>query len=51
MLVSVRVVTLLISYVTATDGEVCQVLFDYKAKAEDELDLKKGDIVVILRKV
>ncbi|XP_058504651.1 SH3 domain-containing protein 21 isoform X2 [Solea solea] len=30
--------------------EYCQVMFDYKAKAEDELELKKGDIVVILRK-
>ncbi|KAK2844871.1 hypothetical protein Q5P01_011530 [Channa striata] len=30
--------------------ECCQVMFDYKAKAEDELDLKKGDVVVILRK-
>lgn len=29
----------------------CQVMFDYKAKAEDELDLKIGDVVVILRKV
>ena len=26
-------------------------MFDYKAKAEDELELKKGDVVVILRKV
>ncbi|KAM6995007.1 SH3 domain-containing protein 21 isoform 1-T1 [Tautogolabrus adspersus] len=30
--------------------ECCQVMFDYKAKAEDELDLKMGDMVVILRK-
>ncbi|XP_074538901.1 SH3 domain-containing protein 21 isoform X2 [Halichoeres trimaculatus] len=30
--------------------EYCQVMFDYKSKAEDELDLTKGDIVVILRK-
>uniref|UniRef100_A0A3Q2YZ52 SH3 domain containing 21 n=1 Tax=Hippocampus comes TaxID=109280 RepID=A0A3Q2YZ52_HIPCM len=30
--------------------ECCQVMFDYKAKAEDELDLKIGDVVVILRK-
>ncbi|XP_051263102.1 SH3 domain-containing protein 21 isoform X1 [Dicentrarchus labrax] len=30
--------------------ECCQVMFDYKAKAEDELDLKKGDVVVILKK-
>ncbi|XP_047454190.1 SH3 domain-containing protein 21 [Mugil cephalus] len=30
--------------------ECCRVMFDYKAKAEDELDLKKGDTVVILRK-
>lgn len=26
-------------------------MFDYKSKAEDELELKKGDVVVILRKV
>nr|XP_046254906.1 SH3 domain-containing protein 21 isoform X2 [Scatophagus argus] len=30
--------------------ECCQVMFDYKAKAQDELDMKKGDIVVILTK-
>ncbi|XP_057691366.1 SH3 domain-containing protein 21 [Corythoichthys intestinalis] len=30
--------------------ECCQVMFDYKAKAEDELDLKTGDVVVILKK-
>nr|XP_057908804.1 SH3 domain-containing protein 21 [Doryrhamphus excisus] len=30
--------------------ECCQVMFDYKAKAEDELELKTGDVVVILRK-
>ncbi|XP_041648694.1 SH3 domain-containing protein 21 isoform X2 [Cheilinus undulatus] len=30
--------------------ECCQVMFDYKAKAEDELDLKKGDVVVLVRK-
>lgn len=30
--------------------EYCKVMFDYKAKAEDELELNKGDIVVILRK-
>ncbi|XP_037532756.1 SH3 domain-containing protein 21 isoform X2 [Nematolebias whitei] len=30
--------------------ECCQVMFDYKAKAEDELDLKKGDVVVLLNK-
>ncbi|KAK5891972.1 hypothetical protein CesoFtcFv8_012400 [Champsocephalus esox] len=30
--------------------ECCQAMFDYKAKIEDELDLKKGDTVVILRK-
>ncbi|XP_062278639.1 SH3 domain-containing protein 21 [Scomber scombrus] len=30
--------------------ECCQVMFDYKAKAEDELDMKQGDIVMILRK-
>ncbi|XP_073341557.1 SH3 domain-containing protein 21 [Pagrus major] len=31
-------------------AECCQVMFDYKAKAEDELDMKKGDVVAILRK-
>ncbi|XP_030248776.1 SH3 domain-containing protein 21 isoform X3 [Sparus aurata] len=31
-------------------AECCQVMFDYKAKAEDELDLKKGDVVAILAK-
>ncbi|XP_029361104.1 SH3 domain-containing protein 21 isoform X2 [Echeneis naucrates] len=30
--------------------ECCQAMFDYKAKAEDELDLKKGDVVLILNK-
>ncbi|XP_026227693.1 SH3 domain-containing protein 21 isoform X2 [Anabas testudineus] len=30
--------------------EYCKVMFDYKAKTEDELDLKKGDVVVILKK-
>ncbi|XP_068592082.1 SH3 domain-containing protein 21 isoform X2 [Cebidichthys violaceus] len=30
--------------------ECCQVMFDYKAKTEDELELKKGDVVVLLRK-
>ncbi|XP_041843411.1 SH3 domain-containing protein 21 isoform X2 [Melanotaenia boesemani] len=30
--------------------DCCQAMFDYKAKAEDELDLKKGDVVVILSK-
>ncbi|XP_017270734.1 SH3 domain-containing protein 21 isoform X2 [Kryptolebias marmoratus] len=30
--------------------ECCQVMFDYVAKAEDELDLKKGDVVVLLNK-
>ncbi|CAJ1062722.1 SH3 domain-containing protein 21 isoform X1 [Xyrichtys novacula] len=31
-------------------AECCQAMFDYKAKAGDELDLKKGDVVMILRK-
>ncbi|XP_049902647.1 SH3 domain-containing protein 21 [Epinephelus moara] len=31
-------------------AECCQVMFDYKAKAADELDMKKGDVVVILNK-
>ncbi|XP_034409430.1 SH3 domain-containing protein 21 isoform X2 [Cyclopterus lumpus] len=30
--------------------ECCQVMFEFKAKADDELDLKQGDVVVILRK-
>ncbi|XP_075962792.1 SH3 domain-containing protein 21 isoform X3 [Anarhichas minor] len=30
--------------------ECCQVMFDYKGKTDDELDLKKGDVVVLLRK-
>lgn len=30
--------------------ECCKVMFDYKAKAEDELELKKGDVVAILCK-
>ncbi|KAM8869174.1 SH3 domain-containing protein 21 isoform 2-T2 [Spinachia spinachia] len=30
--------------------ECCQVMFDYKAKTDDELTLKKGDLVVVLRK-
>ncbi|XP_041096598.1 SH3 domain-containing protein 21 isoform X3 [Polyodon spathula] len=32
------------------DNERCKVMFDYTATAEDELDLKKGDIVVIINK-
>ncbi|XP_062847455.1 SH3 domain-containing protein 21 isoform X2 [Trichomycterus rosablanca] len=31
--------------------ECCQVMFDYVALAEDELDLKKGDIVSVISKV
>ncbi|XP_039596530.1 SH3 domain-containing protein 21 isoform X2 [Polypterus senegalus] len=30
--------------------ERCKVMFDYTACAEDELDLKKGDIVTIIKK-
>ncbi|KAK7893473.1 hypothetical protein WMY93_022625 [Mugilogobius chulae] len=30
--------------------ECCKVMFDYKPKAEDELELKKGDVVVVLSK-
>ncbi|KAM3873052.1 SH3 domain-containing protein 21 [Diretmus argenteus] len=30
--------------------EHCQVMFDYKAQTDDELELKKGDIVVIISK-
>lgn len=32
-------------------SECCQVMFEYQAKTEDELDLKKGDVIVILNKV
>ncbi|TSK34919.1 SH3 domain-containing kinase-binding protein 1 [Bagarius yarrelli] len=31
--------------------ECCQVMFDYTASDEDELNLKKGDIVTIINKV
>lgn len=31
--------------------ECCQVMFDYTAITEDELDLKKGDLVTIINKV
>ncbi|XP_060778168.1 SH3 domain-containing protein 21 [Neoarius graeffei] len=31
--------------------ECCQVMFDYAANAEDELELKKGDIINIINKV
>ncbi|XP_068998160.1 SH3 domain-containing protein 21 isoform X2 [Embiotoca jacksoni] len=30
--------------------ECCQVMFDYKAKAEDELNMIKGEVVAILNK-
>nr|XP_015805563.2 SH3 domain-containing protein 21 [Nothobranchius furzeri] len=30
--------------------EYCQALFDYKSVSEDELDLKKGDIVAVVNK-
>ncbi|XP_028327419.1 SH3 domain-containing protein 21 [Gouania willdenowi] len=30
--------------------EYCQALFDYNAKAEDELEMKKGDVITITRK-
>lgn len=30
--------------------ESCKVMFDYKPKAEDELELKKGDVVAVLSK-
>lgn len=41
----------LIQVFPSTVLECCQVMFDYKAKADDELELKKGDVVVLLRKV
>ncbi|XP_048883022.1 SH3 domain-containing protein 21 isoform X2 [Brienomyrus brachyistius] len=31
-------------------NECCQVMFDYKSVLDDELDLKKGDIVTIISK-
>lgn len=31
--------------------EYCQVMFDYSAYTEDEMDLKKGDIVTVVTKV
>uniref|UniRef100_H3D3R9 Osteoclast-stimulating factor 1 n=1 Tax=Tetraodon nigroviridis TaxID=99883 RepID=H3D3R9_TETNG len=31
-------------------AECCQVMFDYQPKTEDELSLKKGDVIVILNK-
>lgn len=34
----------------AKNVEYCQVMFDYKPKAEDELEMKKGDMVVVLSK-
>lgn len=38
-------------HVISSAVECCQVMFDYKAIAEDELDLKKGDVIVVLKKV
>ncbi|XP_038157196.1 SH3 domain-containing protein 21 [Cyprinodon tularosa] len=35
---------------TRNSVEYCQVMFDYKAKAADELEMKKGDVVAILNK-
>ncbi|CAN9513832.1 unnamed protein product [Ophioblennius macclurei] len=31
-------------------SECCQVMFDYAAQAEDELDMKQGDVITIIRK-
>lgn len=31
--------------------ECCQVMFDYTAVAEDEFNLKKGDVITIINKV
>uniref|UniRef100_A0A3B3VHX9 SH3 domain containing 21 n=1 Tax=Poecilia latipinna TaxID=48699 RepID=A0A3B3VHX9_9TELE len=39
-----------ISRVSLQGVEYCQVMFDYKATAPDELELKKGNIVAILNK-
>ncbi|XP_016364399.1 SH3 domain-containing protein 21 isoform X2 [Sinocyclocheilus rhinocerous] len=35
---------------TSSVKECCQVMFDYKAVAEDELNLKKGDVIAIINK-
>ncbi|XP_073728413.1 SH3 domain-containing protein 21 isoform X2 [Misgurnus anguillicaudatus] len=35
---------------TSNVKECCQVMFDYTAVAEDELNLKKGDVVTIINK-
>ncbi|KAL4657565.1 SH3 domain-containing protein 21 isoform X1 [Arapaima gigas] len=35
---------------TTSVKECCQVMFDYKALSDDELDLKKGDVVTIISK-
>lgn len=35
---------------TSNVKECCQVMFDYTAVAEDELNLKKGDVITIINK-
>ncbi|XP_043116371.1 SH3 domain-containing protein 21 isoform X2 [Puntigrus tetrazona] len=35
---------------TSSVKECCQVMFDYTAVAEDELNLKKGDVIAIINK-
>lgn len=48
--VSARLLIMFLSYVSSVT-ECCQVMFDYKAQTDDELVLKKGDIVMIISKV
>lgn len=35
----------------STVKECCRGMFDYTAVAEDELNLKKGDVITIINKV
>lgn len=43
--------SMLSSHCVSSVTECCQVMFDYKGQTDDELDLKKGDVVMILKKV
>uniref|UniRef100_A0A3Q4A9I4 SH3 domain-containing protein n=1 Tax=Mola mola TaxID=94237 RepID=A0A3Q4A9I4_MOLML len=42
--------SMLSSHCVSSVTECCQVMFDYKGQTDDELDLKKGDVVMILKK-
>uniref|UniRef100_A0A667ZCD7 Osteoclast-stimulating factor 1 n=1 Tax=Myripristis murdjan TaxID=586833 RepID=A0A667ZCD7_9TELE len=44
-----RLLIMFLSHVSSVT-ECCQVMFDYKAQTDDELALKKGDIVMIISK-